>query len=473
VLRVGVTGGATLALLCLAAGCAGHGVNKAGGSKPLKPLVLTYANYSSRPFEAGAFAGELSKLSHGTIRIAFRNNWAQQQGNVEAKLIRDVEAGQTDMGSVGSRAWDAFRITSFDALHLPFLIDSYRLEDAVLASPLAASMLEPLGAVGLVGVGILPGELRRVVGIRKPFLRATDFRGVTFGTTPARAAQATLRLLGARPTTIFNPPSIRQFGGIDFPITSFEANRLDVQARYVTTNLAFWPRPIVVFMNTKTYARLTPAQRNLVRDAAHAAIPGATAFTKSAEQIAVVALCLRGQTRLVRARAANLARLRSLVAPILSSVDAQTLRYERSIQQMKTQLGAPPQPAPLCPRTRSVAGAIPDGTYENTMTVADGHRAHIPASDPWYKQQLPIRHRLVIHGQTFIIYDLYPDGRSRADMEGSYSVFKDKLSFATTNEKLLPFSWSFDEHTLRFFDLPFHGGGYYGAEFAPVWTKTR
>src|SRR5438105_2524769 len=124
VLRVGVTGGATLALLvCLAAGCAGHGVNKAGGSKQPKPkpLVLTYANYSSRPFEAGAFAGELSKLSHGTIRIAFRNNWGNQQGNVEAKLIRDVEAGQADMGSVGSRAWDALRITSFDALHLPFL----------------------------------------------------------------------------------------------------------------------------------------------------------------------------------------------------------------------------------------------------------------------------------------------------------------------------------------------------------------
>src|SRR5207248_3233789 len=137
----------------------------------------------------------------------------------------------------------------------------------------------------------------------------------------------TLRLLGARPTTIFIPTSIRQFGGIDFPITSFEANRLDVQARYLTTNLAFWPRPIVVFMNKKTYARLTPAQRTLVRDAAQAAIAGATTFTESAEQIAVVALCLRAQTRLVRARAAEVARLRSLVAPILSSVDARTLRY--------------------------------------------------------------------------------------------------------------------------------------------------
>jgi hypothetical protein len=374
---------------------------------------------------------------------------------------------------VGSRAWDALGITSFDALHLPFLIDSYRLEDAVLASPLAGSMLEPLEALGLVGVGILPGELRRVVGIRKPFLRARDFRGATFGTTPARAAQATLRVLGARPTTIFIPRSLRQFDGIDFPITSLEYNKLDVQARYITTNIAFWPRPIVVFMNKTTYARLTSAQRALVRDAARAAIPGATAFSEGAEQTAVGALCLRGRTRLVRARAADLVRLRSLVAPILSSVDARTLRYERSILQTKTQLGAPPQPALFCPRTRPGAGALPDGTYENTMTAADGHRAHIPAGDPWYKQHFPIRHRLVIRGQTFIIYNLYPDGHSDADLEGTYSVFKGKLRFATTNEKLLPISWSFDGHTLRFFDLPFHGGGYYGAELAPVWTKKR
>jgi len=467
-------GGATLAVLAfLAAGCSGHGANKAGGSEQPKPFVLTYANYGLRPFEAGVFATEVSKLSHGTIRIAFRNEWRSGQGNVEAKLIRDVEAGRADMGSVGSRAWDALGITSFDALHLPFLIDSYRLEDAVLASPLAGSMLEPLDALGLVGVGILPGELRRVVGIRRPFLNARDFRGATFGTTPARAAQATLRVLGARPRTIFIPRSIRQFDGIDFPITSLEYNRLDVQARYITTNLAFWPRPIVVFMNKKTYARLTPAQRSQVREAARAAIPGATSFTESAEQTAVGALCLRGRTRLVRARVADLARLRSLVAPILNSVDAQTLRYERSIQQTKTQLSASPQPALVCPRTRPVPGAIPDGTYENTMTAADGHRAHIPAGDPWYKQQFPIRHRLIIRGQTFIIFNLYPDGHSETDLEGTYSVFKGKLRFATTNEKLLPISWSFDGRTLRFFDLPFHGGGYYGAELAPVWTKKR
>ena len=464
--------GATLALLmCLAPGCAGHGVNKAGGDKRPKPLVLTYANYSLLPFEAGVFADEVAKLSHGTIRIAFRNEWRTHQSNVETKLIRDVAAGRADLGSVGSRAWDALDITSLDALHLPFLIDSYRLEDAVLASPLAHAMLEPLGAVGVVGVGILPGELRRVVGIRQPFLHARDFRGARFGTTPARAAHATLHLLGARPITIFIPRSLRQFDGIDFPITSFEYNRLDVQARYITTNLAFWPRPIVVFMNEKAYARLTPGQRTLIREAAQAAIPGATAFTKSAERTAVAALCLRRRTRLVHATAADLARVRSLVAPLLGGVDARTRRYERAIEQLKARLGAPAEPALSCPRTRSLAGAIPDGTYENTMTAADGQRAHIPAGDPWYKQPFPVRHRLVIRGRTFIVFNLYPDGHTEADMEGTYSVFKGKLRFATTTEKLLPISWSIHGRTLRFFDLPLHGSGYYGAEFAPVWTK--
>ncbi len=58
-------------------------------------------------------------------------------------------------------------------------------------------------------------------------------------------------------------------------------------------------------------------------------------------------------------------------------------------------------------------------------------------------------------------------------MEGTYTSYRGKVVFSTTTETLLPISWSARGRRLRFFDLPFHGGGYYGAMLSPPWTKTR
>ncbi|MFZ1880346.1 MAG: TRAP transporter substrate-binding protein DctP [Gaiellaceae bacterium] len=455
------------------AACSAQGADKAGGEKAAKPVSLTLANYSSTPAELGAFASEVARRSHGTIRIVVENRWRDGQLNIETNLIHDVQAGRVDMGWVGTRAWDDVGITSFDTLHLPFLLDSYRLEETVLESSLPGRMLAPLARLRLVGIGILPGELRRVVGVRKPLLRLADFGGLRFGTTPARAAIATLRLFGARPVPFFKPKSVRQVDGFDFPIVYFEANKYDLQARYVTTNLAFWPRPLVIFMNRRVYERLAPEQQGLLRDAARAAIPAAVRYTHGAEQKAMAAICLRGRTRFVHASAAALASLHATAMPVLATVNGESRAYEAAVEQMKRQLAAPPQQALACPsRTSTAGGAIPSGTYENTMTAADGHRAQIPAGDSFYKT-LPIRHRLVIRGRSFILYDTFPDGHTEANMEGTYTVYRGKVRFSTTMEKLLPISWSFDGRTLRFFDLPFHGTGYYGAAFPPPWTKTR
>jgi hypothetical protein len=86
--------------------------------------------------------------------------------------------------------------------------------------------------------------------------------------------------------------------------------------------------------------------------------------------------------------------------------------------------------------------------------------------------RLPIRHRLVIRGRHFALHSIGRDGTTDL-FEGTYSSYHGRVRFATTGETLLPLPWSFDGRTLRFFDLPFHGTGYWGAVFTPLWTKTR
>jgi TRAP-type C4-dicarboxylate transport system substrate-binding protein len=463
--------GAALALVPAAlAGCGGS-ADKAGGERQAKPLVLEFANYNFAPVELAPFAREVERRSQGSLRIAFHNFWRQGQKDVETKLIRDVQAGRADLGWVGSRAWDAVGVSSFDALHLPFLIDSYALEQTVLQGPLPARMLKRLEPLGLVGIGILPGELRRVVGVRKPLLRAADFRGLRFGTTQARAADATIRALGATPVPFLVVTSVRRFGGFDFPVTSFEGNSYDAQARYLTSNLAFWPRPLVVFMSRQTNARLSPAQRALLRAAAQDTIPDAVGLIEHRERQATAALCERGLVRFVRSTAADLAGIRSEVASVRAGADPETRDYARAIEQTKRRLAAPAQDVPPCPAVSSTAGAIPDGTYENTTTLADARRAKVPAVD-LPRASLPVHHRLVIRGRNFALYSTGRNGKTDL-FQGTYSSYHGKVRFASTGETLLPLSWSFDGRTLRFFDLPFHSTGYWGAVFSPPWTKTR
>jgi hypothetical protein len=117
-------------------------VDKAGGGQAAKPVVLTLANFLPNSEEVDGFAAEVSRLSGGRLRNDVRSGWRYRQTAFEDGLIGDVRAGKADLGVVGSRAWDSVGVTSFGALGPPLLINSYALQQQVLASPLVAQMLQ-------------------------------------------------------------------------------------------------------------------------------------------------------------------------------------------------------------------------------------------------------------------------------------------------------------------------------------------
>jgi hypothetical protein len=84
---------ALLAALALLSGCAGTGLNKAGGPQARKPVVLTLANFFGDSGELDAFAGQVQRLSAGAMRIDIQSRWRQGQVGFETGLIGDVEAG--------------------------------------------------------------------------------------------------------------------------------------------------------------------------------------------------------------------------------------------------------------------------------------------------------------------------------------------------------------------------------------------
>ena len=129
-------------------------------------------------------------------------------------MIGDVEAGKADLGWAGSRAFDSVGEPSFDALHAPLLIDSYALERKVLESSLAGEMLEGLKPLGLVGLGILPGPMRKPLGVSR-LVRPEDYVGKTLALQRSAVAEQTLRALGARSAAIPAGGRIDAYDGVE------------------------------------------------------------------------------------------------------------------------------------------------------------------------------------------------------------------------------------------------------------------
>jgi TRAP-type transport system periplasmic protein len=463
--------GAAVAFMAVAAGCAGAGDDRAGGKPEPTALTLTMANGLYRPEELQPFADEVARLSGGKMRIEFRDRWlGWPWRRPESAVIHDVAAGKADLGWVGSRAWDDVGVSSFNALHAPLLVDSYALQGEVLESGIPGEMLKALEPLHLVGLGILPSPLRKLLGVERPLTQPADFRGQRIGITESRVARETLRALGA--TAIVIPPG-SQIGGLDGieqQVESIESNTYDAAARYLTTNINLWPRPLVVFMNEAAFAALESAQRDVLREALRKALPETLAATRSRERDAAAALCRRGLSFVV-ATGADMSSLREALAPVYQKLerDDQTRSFITRIGKLRQALSVSAETLPACSTgERSVSAAIPDGVYTNTTTADDARRARIPAGNPFYGL-LPTRHRLVLKSGDFVMYDISSDGHTEVGASGKYSLYRDRIIFHSGGDTI-PLEWSLEGDALKFDDGG--KGGYYGASFTPPWTKT-
>lgn len=423
--------GATAALVAAVAvaGCGGTNTDKAGGARALNTTVLTMANGNGHPAELEPFAAAAKRLSGGTLRIEFKNDWRAGTPGYENGLIDDVKAGKADLGWAGSRAFDSVGVPSFDALHAPLLIDSYPLERRTLESPLVGEMLGGLKRLGVVGLGILPGPLRKPLGVSR-LVRPEDYAGKTLAFQRSQVALQTLRALGAGGAEIPSSGAIDAYDGIEQAVDSIANDGYDKLGKYLTANLNLWPRPIVLFANSEAFNGLSGRQRAALRDAARAALPATLTAEQANEQEGAGSLCRRGVT-FVTASNANLAALRRAVQPVYDQLerDAKTKAAIDQIRTMRSETAASPD-APTCSNTGSpqsparIVTAI-DGVYIVHTTAADLRAAG--ASEDEVVPENYGRTRMVLDRGR--LTQQQPKGYSAA---GTYTVVGDELTLTFT-----------------------------------------
>jgi TRAP-type C4-dicarboxylate transport system substrate-binding protein len=383
-----------VALTLVATGCGtGSSGDKAGGSGA--PVVLRMAVQVNSDTQPDAdiiryLTREALDVSHGKLRIVVTYDAAgDTSATPEQAIGRMVENGRFDLAFIGARAWDELGVNGLRALHAPFLIDNTPLMGRVARAPVAARSMSDLRRVGVVGLALVPIELRHVFGHR-PLLSPADYAGVRVRNLPSRTSDALFTALGAVPV---HPHFIDTFrlianGGID----AAEAGGFIHSDLATFSDVVLFPKFDTLVANRRAFARLSSKAQSWLREAGRRAVDRAIGKYLVPDAKVVNLWCSNPLGRVVSPSATQLAELRQAAAPVTAALerDPETRSEIAQIEQLKASTSPGPPavvPAACSAPKRAVKPTLPkqpaaghvssrlDGTYRYILTKADA-RAH-------------------------------------------------------------------------------------------------
>jgi TRAP-type C4-dicarboxylate transport system substrate-binding protein len=297
--------------------------------------------------------------------------------DVEQRILSAVASGELDAGYVGVRALSALDVPGFDVLLAPGLIDSYELQEAVIASDLPDRLLPRLGDLGVTGLALVPGPMRYPIGVAEPFVGPGDFAGVSFHTFAAEINASTVEALGAIHSQLWGGArdDAIDAGIIDVTENSLMWMRDNGRGSHVTLG-ALWPATGVFVVNAEVLAGL-PAGRVEAMTSAIATASSRAADLVAAESSLAAELCAAGK-RVVAPSAEDRTAMVAALQPVYEAIaaDATAGPMLVEIQHMKSALKATVPAVPAdCVAAPAVSAAGSDdpsvlnGAYEFEWTV--------------------------------------------------------------------------------------------------------
>jgi TRAP-type C4-dicarboxylate transport system substrate-binding protein len=425
-----------LLLPALALAAAGCGGTKAGGAPPQHTVVLTIATHESDDRELNEYISAVRRLSHGSIKLVLRENWRHQDVDYDRGTVADVRAGKADLAKVAVRSLDELGVDEFQAVTAPFLVDGLALERKLLASRLPDKMLPGIRRLGVEGMTVLPGELRRPFGLTRRLLEPSDYRDAVIGIRPSLLSAKTFRALGAS-SRGYLPGELPPFAfdGAELDLVTLEGFEYDVEGSSLTTNVSYWPKALVVVANRQVLSKLTASQRDALRRAGGTALASAIDRLRNEDRVETAVLCRRGRVAFVTATPPQVAALRAAVRPVYAQLlrNRQTASFVREIEAMKqgsSPDGVVPCFAPPPPRH---AVSLLDGVWD--MTASHAVAGELDAG----------RYRMILRrGRAFAV-------RPWKDA-GTFSIRGDRVFLRFSGDEYGVYRWNLfrDTLTLRY-----------------------
>lgn len=404
-------------LLPIAAALLLTGTGCSAGTDPVDdpPLTLRMAHVDAGPGHDPAvewFAERLDELSDGRLRVDVIRECCSATAEVEEALVESVAAGQFELGWVGTRVFAGLGVTSFQALTAPLLLDSYAVQEAVITSDIPAQMLGQLEGLGVTGLAVVPGALRRPISSDHPLLGPEDWKGVTFHVfTPSDSAATSITALGATPIEAgFGERDEGLFDGSIQGLENsmfFDAPAVQRSTPFLTVNVNLWPRISALLIDPDVLSGLTDTQTAWLHEAA-ADVARRTSELRELEAAALADGCRSG-ARYAVATQDHLAAMTDAMSAVYDRLgqDPQTRAFIERIRELKqdvtpeAQLDIPdgcgadvPAVATGSEETGGWEGAtIPEGSYAKTVSREQALAAGVPSTDFGDATELRITYR--------------------------------------------------------------------------------
>jgi TRAP-type C4-dicarboxylate transport system substrate-binding protein len=369
---VAVTAVATLALAGLAA-CT------AQAAQPSEPVTLTMFHIDGGPDLDPAvdwFAEAVSDASGGLVTVEVVRGCCEDALDIEEDLIAQVAAGGADLGWVGTRAFEGLGVEELLPLTAPFLVDGYGLQQSIIESEAAHSAVTAVGDAGVIGLALMPGQMRRPLAVEAPLVDPGDWAGVPVASFHSAQNARAFEALGAKPQDVtFEQRDVgifeRTILALENSLTMQDLEREDALP-YATTNVALWPRISALIAAPDSPAVTDAGVRQILLDAADAVAVRTTDFV-AIDHAAMASACERG-ARFAEASASQLDELRTAVKPIWDELAAGEATSALFAEIERARAVAAPEPLGIptgC--TGTAASALPDGSGD--VTVVNGRWA--------------------------------------------------------------------------------------------------
>ncbi len=264
------------------------------------------------------------------------------------------------------------------------MLGDYEVARAAVAGPAGHALEQQLEKAGVTALGLVPGELRRVLSDR-PLPTPDAFRGMSIRIADNPTSAAVLRSLGARPVQRITSDDVtdrlrrHQLSGAETAPVFAVGSHYGQFAKHIT-GYALFDRVDTLVASPAAWKKLSDRQQSAVRAAAKDMVAYAATLPKR-ERENLAQLC-RGGVRVTQPTSGQLAALVDATEPVRAALRKNPATAP-ILEQLEATDGAGPQaldvPADCtkpAPRITSTAGTatIPNGTYEVHDTVADFER---------------------------------------------------------------------------------------------------
>jgi TRAP-type C4-dicarboxylate transport system substrate-binding protein len=434
-----------------AAGCAGSSSKTKAGVGASRQLTLKMQTPDSDDEDAAYFAHQVNARTHGRIRIVIDGDtYTSADPDNEAQLVRALRSGKVSLAYVPSRAWVRDGLPGFQAFQAPFLVTDYALLRRITTGAIGHAMLASLDRAGLLGLGVVPKELRRPLG-RHPLTSPHAFRGARIRVVTSPTSVLALRALGAVPLTHFTAQGAlhaltrHRLDGVESDAHAILENGYTHVTPYLPSNLTLFAKTETIVIRRAAFDGLSAADRKAVRAAAAATV--AHANPAAVERSEVAQLCDQG-LRLVRVGAADLAALHRAALPAYTTLerDPVTRRAMAAIVRLAGTIHAPVSLRP-CPAAKPLSAAgtkrFPQGRFESRVLPADFKRQHARIDPsfpvPWTitirggrwrtNEHPPFGGRYVVHGdEVAFVMDEPPEKRGTRETV-KWTYYRGELTF--------------------------------------------